>query len=336
MVKTANLFLRSSNLAALLRRRICVGFSVFIGVTTHLIVPVAAADFEWAGGIYDAFDKNDDLTLKFSAGVEYDSNVSVIDIDASTAEDDFVAVFDFDLSYDAELTEGSTFTFGYSFGQDVQFEFSDFDTQIHRGFTGLTQEIGPVETGLSYNLIYARLGGDGFLQMHRVSPHVAGYAFNRNVYWRASYIYTDKTFIDRDERNSRAQAGGGDAFFFLDGLNTYIISGYRYENENAAAPEFDFAGHNVKLKFVQRFSLISRKAKFKAGWRYEDRDYRNVTPSLGVSRDDERHKFELSLEAPINDVLFMEVEYNYDQFNSNLPTADFDQNVATIRLGGKL
>ncbi|NNL88585.1 MAG: DUF560 domain-containing protein [Marinicaulis sp.] len=295
-----------------------------------------AGDEGWAGSIYDAFDKNDDLNFEFSTGIEYDSNVSVIDIDTQTAEDDFAAVFDAGVSYRADLAKGSTLSIGYQFGQDLQFEFSEFDTQTHRAFASFEQQIGDVETGFSYHIVYARLGSNGFLRMHRASPHLAGYALNKRVYWRAAYTYSDKEFIDRPNRSSIVHAGAGDAYVFLNGADTYVMGGYRYENENAVGPEFDFRSHNTRLKLVQRLRLGQRKMKLKSGWQYEDRNYENITPAIGAIRDDERHKFDVSLEIPLNDIVYTEIEYSYDRFNSNLPSAEFDQNITAIRIGGKL
>ena len=276
------------------------------------------------------------FSAEISAGVEYDSNVSVIEIDTQIAEDDFAAVIDLGLEYETDLSENTTFEIGYDFGQDIQFDFTDFNTQIHRGSVELSHDFGAVDGGVSYQFVYSRLGGDGFLRLHRLSPYAATYLGDRQAYVRASYIYTDKEFIGRTDRDSSVHAGSAEIYYFVNGLDTYLIGGYRYESEDAVSPEFDFESHNVKARLVQRIEMGDRKAKLRAGWRYENRDYSAVTPSIGVVRDDDRHKFDVSLEVPLNDIMYGEVEYNYDAFNSNLPSADFNQSVATFRIGGRL
>lgn len=276
------------------------------------------------------------FSVEIGAGVEYDSNVSVIEVDASTAESDFAAVIDLGFEYEGDLGDNTEFSIGYDFGQDIQFDFTDFNTQIHRGSAEISHDFGAFNGGASYQLIYSRLGGSGFLRFHRLSPYLATYLGDRKAYVRASYIYTDKEFIGRVDRDADVHAGGAELYYFVNGLNTYLIGGYRYETEDAVAAEFDFNAHNIKARFVQRIPFGSRTTKLRAGWRYENRNYDAVTPSIGVIRDDERHKLDISLELPLNDIFFVETEYEYDVFNSNLPSADFNQSVATVRIGGKL
>lgn len=295
-----------------------------------------AQNAEDEGGVTESFSRKNAFSADFSAGVDYDSNVSVIDIDTSTAADDFAAVFDFGLGFERELGENTKFEAGYDFSQDIQFELSAFDTQMHRGSAEISHGFGAVDTGASYQYVYSKLGGSGFLKMHRLSPYVASYAANKKLYLRGSYIYTDKTFVGRPSRDATVHAGDATAYIFLNGLNTYLIGGYRYESQDAVAPEFDFDSHNTKVRFVQRVPLGDRHAKFRAGWRYENRNYSAITPSIGVIRDDERHKFDASLEVPINDILYTALEGEYDDFKSNLPSADFNQSIATIRIGGRL
>ncbi len=294
-----------------------------------------AQDDKGSGSIYDAFE-NGPFSAEFSAGVEYDSNVSVIEIDTSTAQDDFAAVFDFGLGVETKLGENTKIKVGYDFGQDIQFDFSAFDTQSHRGSAEISHDFGAVDTGVSYQYVYSKLGGAGFLRMHRLSPYAAAYVANKKAYLRASYIYTDKDFIGRLDRDSEVNAGSAEAFYFLNGLKTYVITGYRYESDDAFSPEFDFESHNVKVRFIQRIPFGAHRGKLRVGWRYEDRNYNSITPSIAAIRDDERHRFDASLEIPFSDIVYGELEYRYDDFSSNLPSADFTQNVATIRLGGRL
>ncbi len=300
-----------------------------------LLATGAAAQDEASGSIYDSF-KNGPFSAEFSAGVEYDSNVSVIEIDTSTAQDDFAAQFDFGLGAETDLGENTEVKVGYNFGQDIQFDVSAFDTQSHRLSGEISHDFGGVETGASYQYIYSKLGGAGFLRMHRASPYVAAYVADKKAYLRASYIYTDKTFIGRPTRDAQVNAGNGEVFYFVNGLRTYIIAGYRYESADAVAPEFDFNSHNIKLRLNQRIPIAGAKSKFRIGWRYEDRTYRSVTPSIGAIRADERHRFNASLEVPVSDIVYTELEYRYDDFSSNLPSADFNQNVATFRIGGRI
>ncbi len=272
----------------------------------------------------------------YSAGLEYDSNIAVLDIDASSTQSDFAALFDLGVGYEHEFSDRTSAEISYNFGQDLQFDVTEFSTQLHRGEAKLTQDIGAVTLGASYQLIYSRLGGNGFLRFNRFTPSIAGYAANKKLYWRGSYIYTDKNFIGRTDRDGDMHAGAIDAFYFINGLKTYLIAGYRFESEDTLAPEFDFNAHNVKFRLVQRVALTSRPSKLRVGFRYENRNYESITPSIGAIRDDVRYRVDASLETPINDVFFTEIRARYDILNSNLAAVDFSQAVVSLRLGGRL
>ena len=119
-------------------------------------------------------------------------------------------------------------------------------------------------------------------------------------------------------------------------MRTYFVSGYKYESENAVDPQFDFKGHNIKARFSQRISMGDRDAELKVGWRYEDRNYASITPSIGAIRDDTRHRFQAELEIPITDRIYGLIEYEYADYSSNLPSADYTQNLVGARLGIRL
>jgi len=279
--------------------------------------------------------RSGDFSVEASAGLEYDSNVAVLDIDITSNQSDFAALFDLDLGYETSLGARTGIEVGYAFGQDLQFEQTQFNTQLHRGKLAIDHDFGDIKAGATYQLIYSRLGGDGFLRFHRFEPFVAGYAANKKLYLRASYIYTDKNFIGRTDRDGDVHAGSLDAFYFLDGVRSYLILGYRFEQENTNAPEFDFNGHNIKARLIQRVSIAGKQAKARLAWDYENRDYEAITPSIGAIRDDERNRFSASIEIPLTDQLYVELEGRYDIFNSNLPSVDFNQGVGTIRFGGR-
>ncbi len=272
------------------------------------------------------------FSVELSVGAEYDDNISVNEIDSSTGADDFSAVIDADLEYETELGEDTELNLSYSFSQSLHDEFTTFDIQSHFASAGLSHDFGEFDLGAAYRFIYTRLGGAGFLQMQQFSPYASKF-FGKKVFVRADYTYTDKDFENRVDRDSTIHAGGADVYFFVDGVNTYFVVGYKYEDEDATDPEFDFQSHNIKARISKRFPMGKRKAKLKLGWRYESRDYASITPSIGVIRDDSRHRFQAELEIPVTDHVYTAVEYEYSDFTSNLASADYTQNLAAARLG---
>ncbi|RME62485.1 MAG: hypothetical protein D6782_12105 [Alphaproteobacteria bacterium] len=270
--------------------------------------------------------------IDVSAGSEYDSNITVNEIDQATGADDFAAVFDADINVDAPLGADTDASLGYSFSQSLHADFTNFDLQTHFASAELSHDFGGFDVGGAYRFVYSRLGGSGFLTLQQLSPSVS-FFLGKTFFIRAEYSYTDKGFKNRTDRDAKVHAGGADIYFFLDGVRTYIVAGYKFERENTTAPQFDFDGHNFKLRFSKRIAMGKRDAKLKLGWRYEARDYDNITPSIGVRRDDDRHRLEAELEIPLSDRFYVLADYTYADFSSNLPSADYSQNLVSARIG---
>ncbi|RMF14237.1 MAG: DUF560 domain-containing protein [Alphaproteobacteria bacterium] len=270
--------------------------------------------------------------FEVSSGIEYDSNISVIQLDTSTANDDFAGLIDAGLSLTAPLGAKTKLRAGYDFSQSLHFDFTNFDIQSHRASAGIGHDFGPVTFDIDYNFAHATLGRKGFLDLNRITPALSGF-LGRKVFVRLAYDYTDKNFLNRTARDATVNAVGVSLYYFLDGTRSYFTTTYRYKDENATAAEFDYRGHDLRLRYTRKFPFGADEARFRIGGRYEKRNYRSVTPSIGQIRDDDRLRFETSLEIPISRHLFAEVEYEFDDFSSNLPSADFRQHLVSGRLG---
>ena len=44
---------------------------------------------------------------------------------------------------------------------------------------------------------------------------------------------------------------------------------------------FDYSANNFKLRYIHRFDVWEEVLKLELSWRYEDRDYTSITPSIG-------------------------------------------------------
>jgi len=272
------------------------------------------------------------ISFEFSAGAEYDSNISVDTIDTNTGADDFAAVLDAEIEFETELSEETEFKLGYSFSQSLHDEFTNFDIQSHFASADVSHDFGSFDLGAAYRFSYSSLGGDGFLTLQQVSPYLSSF-ITKKVFVRGAYTYTDKNFKNRIDRDAEVHSGGADLYYFADGVRTFFVVGYKYESEDAFDPQFDFDANHFKVRFSRRIAMGTRDAKFKLGWRYEMRDYSSITTSIGVVRDDDRHRVQVELEMPITDRIYGLVEYEYSDYSSNLPSADYNQHLAGARLG---
>ena len=276
--------------------------------------------------------------VEIAGGVDYDSNVSVDQIDINTGADDFAAAIDADFDFSTPLGPDTELQLGYGFSQSLHFDFTDFDLQSHLATADLSHDFGLAEIGAAYRFAYSRLGGDPFLTMHQINPYISKF-IGKTLYLRGGYTYSDKDFEEpaiipapatRDAKNN---SFGGDVYVFLNGVKSYFVAGYEREIEKAVSDEFDFHANNYRVRFAQRFPFGAGDAELSLGYRFEDRDYDNQTPSILAVRADERHRFQAELEIPVTDHAFARLELEHGDYKSNLPSADYKQDLAGVRLG---
>lgn len=269
----------------------------------------------------------------FSAeiGIEarYDSNVVIDDIDLNIGLGDEAFVFTARGDYEGVLAKDTTFSAGYRFSDLDYNEFSNLDLQTHSLSAGVEHDFGPVDASLDYRFTHARLGGDGFVDIQRISPSVSGYA-SRKVLLRGAYIYTDKNFLGRDDRDAEVHGIDAQSYILLDGAKTYVVLGVRFKEEDARDDQFSFDSVELRARFVQRFNVGKDRAYLRLGARYESRDFKAETPSIGEVRDEDRLRLSAEIEWRPTKRLELAAAYEYSDFNSNLATVNYTQSLFSV------
>lgn len=267
-------------------------------------------------------------------GAEYNSNVAVQELDANTGQGDWAATFSALGEVSGSPLDKLTLRAGYEFSQSLHDEFDAFDITLHRGFAEASYDIGGVNVGVIANLAQANLAGDKYLTFSQVSPFVS-HQFNDKLFVRAAYAATDKSFDGRPSRDAKSDAISADAYFFLNGTTQYIAVNGKATEEDANDDTLDYGAGSARVRYVQRFPAFDRDMTFRAGVEYEKRDYNAPTPSIGAPRSDRRAAIDLSLEAPVTDNIFVEGAYRNGRYQSNLASADYNEQVTSVKLGVK-
>ena len=271
-----------------------------------------------------------DWSAMLGIGVEYDSNVSVEELDATTNQGDYAMTLDAGLGVKKQLSQRTEAALTYDFSQSIYDKFSQVDRQTHMFGTDLGLDLAVADPSLSVYYINSRLDGSQFLELVRVSPSVSGFLAQK-WFARGAYVYSDKTIHDRQGRDASTNAVEGDVYFFVRGLRQYFNLGYRFRHENADADQYDYESNAVKLRFIQRFELFSRLTKLELALRYEDRSYRSDTPSIGEKRHDKRSRLRLDYEVPIIAGAAVQFFAGYADYESNYQPADYDQTIVGTR-----
>lgn len=272
-----------------------------------------------------------ELSAEFSLGIEHDSNVAVEEVDSSSDQGDQGRVVSAEFELAHKFTDKTKASISYNYNQIAYENFDDLSRTTHMLGANFSTAVGKVNTGISYFYIDALLDGDDFLTYQRASPWVSGFVSKR-WFLRGAYVYGDKEIARRPGRDAKNDSAEFDAYYFWQGLRRYFNLGYSYRSEDSQADRFDYDAHLFKLRFVQRFQLFSALSTFEIGARYEQRDYSSVTPSIGEERDDDKLRLKAELEIPLGEKLSWEIYAGYNDYRSNLPSADYDQTVVGTKL----
>ncbi len=269
-------------------------------------------------------------SAEVAVGAEYDSNVSVEEVDVSSSKGDYALTLDAGFAYKQAFLGNADVALTYDFSQSNYKKYSQVDRQTHMLGLDLALNYKGLNPGLSLYYIDSRLDGSQFLQMSRVSPYLSGF-IAKKWFARGAYVFSDKTIQDRKGRDAKSNSGELDLYYFIRGLRSYFNFGYRFRNENAKADEYDYLSNAVKLRFIQRFELFSRLTKLELALRYEDRNYQSDTPSIGKERHDKRGRLRVDFQIPVFERGAVQFFAGYADYESNYPPADYDQTLVGTR-----
>lgn len=266
-----------------------------------------------------------------SLGYEYDSNVTVDELDRSSSVGDGGLVSSVNLSLDHDINDDTSGSLSYGYSRIDYDQFDFLSRETHIVGANLSSRVGDATLGMNYFYIDARLDGRDFLTYHRVSPSLSGFV-SKKWFLRGAYVYGDKKISRRPGRDAENHGAELDLYYFWQGLRRYVNLGYVYRDENSRADRFDYKAHQVKLRAVQRFEILGKLSTLELAIRYEDRDYSGITPSIGEERSDERYRLNIELAVPVTDALTWSIYAGYSDYYSNLPSADYDQNLTGTRV----
>lgn len=283
--------------------------------------------------IFSAADSAEDdkqWSLLGRAGAEYDSNVTVSEVDVDTGDSDVAAIFEVEGTFEVTPGTDTALEFGYDFYQSLYADLSQFDLQSHSLSAMLDHEFGNFDADMTYRFSTTSLGGDGFLDIHNIAPTVGFFAID-TVYVSAGYSYLDKNFKTDNARDADQNGVMATAYYFFDEAESFVSLGIRLEWENARGDEFDYDGYLLSARY--KTVLGNSDAEIRLGYDFLSRDYSKITPSIGVERDDERHTLTGRAQVPLIGKLNGRLEYKYVDASSNLPSADYNEHIVQLSFG---
>lgn len=285
---------------------------------TSVSIPAAAAP------------RDKPFSFELAAGAEYDSRLSVEEIDVESNVGDLAAVFGAQAEYKKPLQgkagqgKAGELNLGYGFDQKRYAKHNAFDTQSHRLTAGGALRAGKANLGADFGFHHVRRGGDPLLDMRTFSPSISGFVADK-LFLRAYYSYFDKDFArsENRHRDAEAQSVGMTVNRFFKNPRGYVSFGARLDDEDAVEPALDYDGYLLSANLQLPLTLDDGDGKVNFGYTYRKRDYDNITPSIDARRHENRSVFRVRTETPLGDKFGLETEYRYTDRNSNFPSADY-------------
>jgi tetratricopeptide (TPR) repeat protein len=263
-------------------------------------------------------------------GAEYDDDVSRSEVDATSGEKDVALVIELGGAYALVDRPLWQLEVAYDFYQSLYADEDDFDLQSHSLSLDGTRELGPVNAGLGYRLVFSTLDGDDFLDIRALRPSL-GMLILPSWYVDLSFELQDRDF-DQSARDSDRKRLGIANYLFVQDWGR-LSFGYHRLDENADGPEFDYDGYELSLGLQAFFSISDRELELDTVFEYLDRDYDNITPSIGRKRDDRRKTLRIGVARGLDGVGEVRLDWERIDADSNLPSADYRQNVIRLSVG---
>jgi hypothetical protein len=296
-----------------------------------VLCPAASAQAQGSAGSTGETKPPREWTFEVGLGAEYDTNVTVDEVDLSSGQSDYAWIADLGIGVKQDLGDDTRFNLKYDISQSSYQEFSRVDRLTQILGADLSHDLGKANAGFSAYFIDSRLDGEGFLRYLRLSPSLSGF-LGKRWFARGAYVFSERRIDERSNRDAETKSGEADLYYFHRGLRSYLNFGYRYRREDAIAPEFDFDAHSFKLRYIRRLDVKGSRWKAEVALRYEIRDYQSEEPTIGEKRADDRLQLKLDLEVPLSSRVTLQAYSSYGDYTSNLPRADFLQTIVGTRL----
>lgn len=269
---------------------------------------------------------------EISAGLQYDSNVTIDEIDRVSHVGDIAAVLEAQIGWKAPVGQATDLSFNYDLTQTRHQDFTAFNLQSHAASAQLDHHFGGVTASLNGRYVRNFLAGNGFSSTHQVAA-ILSRNFGTTYQLRGAYARSERTYDGRPQRDAVNQTLSLDGYYYLSGAANYLSAGVRHSNETANASPFSFDSNALRLKAGRKFRWQAHVVTGQLTWQYEDRRYEGVTASIGAARHDRRTGLLGHLEMAIGHRLTLSTDYAAGDYASNLPSADYGQQVATVRIG---
>lgn len=281
------------------------------------------------------------LNLQLDLGAEYDSNVSVKELDRVTNAGDWAGVINVGAKTHWAATDKLNVRAGIFHDHKHYTEFDEFDLDVSRGNVEVSYDFSALTLGVSHDVALARLDQQDFLQLAQTRLY-ASKLIGQNVYLRGQFTQQNKSFTDQPERDADSKIWGGDIYWFMNQANSFVSFGVDRDDEVAQLDNYSYEGVNLRARWSHKFTFLGLASQTQLGWRYSDRDYQGpaIEPSSNAlgeteaveNRADRQQHWEAKWTLGLNANVSVAAKIDYADYQSNLASANYQETVSSVQL----
>lgn len=269
-------------------------------------------------------------TIRLEAGTEYDSNLSVIELDQFSTQSDWAALLNARLNGRWKATDKLELKGGYSYLSKTYQDYENFDLVIKQLSAEVSYQFEPITLGASFHNADAELADNDLLTLRQTSLY-ASRLFNNRVFLRGAVNFQDKNFPGNGGRNAHNTGVAGDVFVFFQQGNTFLAAGFTQEDEDATQKQFDYTAFSLRASINHKFSAWGKASKVQLGMRDHDRDYSAaISASENNLRSDNHRVAHIEWELQLTPKVSATSKIERGDYQSNFAAADYSETLASV------
>ena len=272
---------------------------------------------------------------ELQAGAQYDSNVTVTELDRASNQSDYAGYLKGKLSADWQATDALSFNAGMNHQRTQYQDATDFNLAITTWNVGAGLKTRVGKWGVHSYLADAALDGNDFMRYQQ-----SGVSWQNSItaktYLHISADYLQKRFDTVPERDANGGQLSTQWFYMPDMEGQMINVGYTYQYEDADIDRLDFTGHAGQLSWTYPTQWWGTPTSLKAQYQFAYRDYREAEAFLSVTqRTDRQHTLGVSASYQFSKYVAFDIGAKYADYQSNLSIADYQENQANVGVTAK-
>jgi hypothetical protein len=289
-----------------------------------------------------------------SAEREYDSSVSLDQVDDISRESDYASKLKWALGGKWQVNDNVQLSTSYKGRQRIYDQFSEYDLEQHQ--LALSSKFTYAGIGYSYRYdgVTAQVDGEDFLNFNQST--VAVDKLFDTSFLRGYVSKNKKDFMQLEERNASATIVGLDSLVFYNQGKSHLSFNISMENETAQEKLFDNKTGNVSTGYQHKFTEALLPTTWTNTVRYGQKRYDSFIISTVVAEEEEevfpidlqpndttdnqsqtdeervdgRTQFTTRLGIELNDWLGLMVEASYINNDSNYAPVDYSERLMSV------